>query len=1402
MSELIWRLSPSIIESYFSHGNCLRSLVSTGLANQNRQDFGFSDKEDGVSAIAQAGNVWEENALQLIKCQYGEDSIISKPETVNAKGETYIPKFDEEEVVSILNALYDRGASGQIDHPYYIYQAGLKICPSFFHDNIASISKEELLRLINGDGKIRIDLSRHSYPDLMRVERENDTKRLLISIVDVKLAKKPKIEHKMQICMYILLLQDLIERNGLGDRCIVDVETGYLFNFGNTCEKGFETAKVLPFLKRFLNTAIPQIIRGACADVPDVQKFFEFPYHISQKCEWCPNYWACIKGCMERKEDIMLLPYLTPYAQDYIRDIQKEDPSLMLSCDGLKEFLRDEANCAKLGESAFWKRFLIDKEENLSMLAAACNGEIGQYAMRRTASCELPESEGVQIVLTSQKDSGYDLPYYWGIRVTLKKPNEQFITDIMPADEDNDVFATVTSHDDRFLETGVIVKDMSGQQKAAEHFVKIWHKAVSTVSSFNEYVRELGGTPDHDIIGLLSLQHFVMDNYELRNFEETLFSILSNNESACCVEASDLLLLLQGQSLVESTDITDRPEKTIDYPITTLTSVIGRLFVLPSMISNSIVDVCGAFFENDEATQTVFDRINNKAFINLRSNVIKNDVINEYWASGNDSLLACVVEYMSNRLRAESILIASVRKTGHPGIASIPDVFIMPKTDGLTCPELRQLRFEALYEYKLAYQNLRHARTMDIDQALSENKLWLIKRTADATELTKNKKSVKIRFELINSDGFFNDDIFVAGICRYDEYDVKALPFYDENYGDESVFHLKGLFKNAELYDGLFPTIERLNGRVYIQLSFGEKWFLPELADKIIGVGDMFLMFETMSKLSLEKNLISFKRAENEKTFVVQPWKFYKTLLNDFNVVAPKLKEYGATDGLNFTKSQFNALQLLYENNITLLLGPPGTGKTNFIARALISLIRLFKDKGKNFKVLVCANSHAAIENVLIQIGKMMGTIGLTAKDIDVRKLDGMKGNASSLKIAIRSTTTLPKLLDPRLPPIVVGSTMWRIHKENFNEIVDRFDLIVLDEASQVRMIDAIIPFILGSKDSTRYLIVGDENQLPPIISGQYEKTPEKTHLLGSVFKYYYDSNRIHIPDNRSYVRQLNDNFRMNRTICDYSAQKIYGTVYRAPNDAIGSQTFVESIGDQKAIKTQLLELNPGDPYADIVSSIMDPEYPLVLCCIHGNTAAEIKNREVDLVTKIVKSLQHLLFKKKGADYGKGEFWGTNPKYNSCGDFGIVSPHHEHINRLKNAIIDSEMPSPFADEAIDDLFIGTVDKLQGQERQMIVVSYGVTDVEQALSEKEFIFSRNRLNVAITRAKKKCIVFLNDAILSYPVEALEIDDQDVIDGLDYVCGLRDYMQTVDDSTNVSVDKDAGVTVYRRQKIRDD
>ena len=93
----------------------------------------------------------------------------------------------------------------------------------------------------------------------------------------------------------------------------------------------------------------------------------------------------------------------------------------------------------------------------------------------------------------------------------------------------------------------------------------------------------------------------------------------------------------------------------------------------------------------------------------------------------------------------------------------------------------------------------------------------------------------------------------------------------------------------------------------------------------------------------------------------------------------------------------------------------------------------------------------------------------------------------------------------------------------------------------------------------------------------------------------------------------------------------------------------------------------------------------------------------------------------------------------------------------------------------------------------MIVSYGVSDVEHALREKEFIYQLNRLNVSITRARSKTIVFLSRTLLEPPIQALDIPH--VADGIAYMQGLMHWIRDGGETIEMSPDG-TRVTVYRR------
>jgi hypothetical protein len=86
----------------------------------------------------------------------------------------------------------------------------------------------------------------------------------------------------------------------------------------------------------------------------------------------------------------------------------------------------------------------------------------------------------------------------------------------------------------------------------------------------------------------------------------------------------------------------------------------------------------------------------------------------------------------------------------------------------------------------------------------------------------------------------------------------------------------------------------------------------------------------------------------------------------------------------------------------------------------------------------------------------------------------------------------------------------------------------------------------------------------------------------------------------------------------------------------------------------------------------------------------------------------------------------------------VVSPH-----RAQNAAIRAALAN---DPAGNGAVVETVDKIQGKERDAIIASYTVSDPEFALAEAGFIFSLERLNVTITRARTKLILIVSRRLL--------------------------------------------------------
>lgn len=191
-----------------------------------------------------------------------------------------------------------------------------------------------------------------------------------------------------------------------------------------------------------------------------------------------------------------------------------------------------------------------------------------------------------------------------------------------------------------------------------------------------------------------------------------------------------------------------------------------------------------------------------------------------------------------------------------------------------------------------------------------------------------------------------------------------------------------------------------------------------------------------------------------------------------------------------FNTSQKQAVQDSYKSHISLIWGPPGTGKTTVAVKILELLVRTLEDSER---ILMTASTHNAVDNVLERFARANDSKGWIADDMIVRAAtDYEKVNESVKKYTIEAIlggnpTEDPKLIKKAEQRIkkaklvfstCAGAGLGALRKIHFRDVI-------IDEASQITEADALVPLVKGS---TRAILIGDHIQLRPIVQNMPEK--------------------------------------------------------------------------------------------------------------------------------------------------------------------------------------------------------------------------------------------------------------------------------------------------------------------------
>src|SRR5207253_4666813 len=151
---------------------------------------------------------------------------------------------------------------------------------------------------------------------------------------------------------------------------------------------------------------------------------------------------------------------------------------------------------------------------------------------------------------------------------------------------------------------------------------------------------------------------------------------------------------------------------------------------------------------------------------------------------------------------------------------------------------------------------------------------------------------------------------------------------------------------------------------------------------------------------------------------------------------------------------------------------------------------------------------------------------------------------------------------------------------------------------------------------------------------------------------------------------------------------------------------------------------DPGGRLARSHISAIDPNFPLVFLDVRdelANTELKTSNAEARAVREVVASLLARYIEQK--------------------DIGIIAPYRAQVANIRRHLFSDDTASGWQALKFDTrMSVDTVDRFQGGEREIIIISFATTkppEVESPLHD--FLTNQHRLNVALTRAQKKLIL---------------------------------------------------------------
>ena len=495
-------------------------------------------------------------------------------------------------------------------------------------------------------------------------------------------------------------------------------------------------------------------------------------------------------------------------------------------------------------------------------------------------------------------------------------------------------------------------------------------------------------------------------------------------------------------------------------------------------------------------------------------------------------------------------------------------------------------------------------------------------------------------------------------------------------------------------------------------------------------------------RIDLFVNDITFKRMLGSLEFFEKGYSLY-----DEKIILGHKKPEVCEEDLEFVNENLNQFQkeavkrAVCSPQLFLIHGPPGTGKTTTLIEVILQHIK------KSQKILATADSNTAVDNIVegllkydvnvVRIGhparlkKELLSVSLDAKvethpkyveikniEKKINKLKSLQENylkpipqrrrglsydeilkyaKAGKKVRGHKLETLKKMAEwIRLQKDIqkLVNQKKNLEEQIIEDILEEADVVcatnsgagsdfLFEDIFDVIFIDeasqATEPScLIPLIKGKKAILAGDHKQLPPTVLH-----PEAKGLSFTMFERF-----IKIYPDSAYMLRIQ--YRMNDLIKEFPSKEFYD----------GELVSAEEVKDRKL--SDITGKAGKDPITD--------DTPVVFIDTHGRFLEKQKKgsrskynpEEAKIVQLIINKLKEL---------------GVLPE-----DIGVITPYKDHEEYLKKLVPDVE--------------VKTVDGFQGREKEVIIISLVRSNPDEEIG---FLDDLRRLNVALTRAKRKLIV---------------------------------------------------------------